>query len=177
MQDNLLVRLILVMLPLSFVSIGGGQTILTELHRQVVDVNHWITGSEFFELYALSRMAPGPTPTMITMIGWKISGLTAALVATAAIYLPAIAMMFALAGIWQRYRGALWQQAVEEGLAPVGIGMFLATIVTLMLAPNIGWLGWIVIGSTVLVLLFTRKVSPLWLIGAGSAIFALRTFL
>jgi chromate transporter len=175
MQDNLLLRLIIVLAPLSFVTIGGGQTILTELHRQVVDVHHWVTDNEFLELYSLSRMAPGPTPTIITMIGWKAGGIPAALVGTAAIYLPAILAMFALAGVWQRYRGALWQQAVEEGLAPVGVGMFLATVVTLLLAPNLGWLGWAVVAGTAGVLLYSR-INPLWLIGAGSAAFLAQSF-
>jgi chromate transporter len=58
--DSILLRLVLYMAPLSFLTVGGGQTILAELHRQVVDVQGWLTDQQFLEVSALTRRAPGP---------------------------------------------------------------------------------------------------------------------
>jgi chromate transporter len=173
MNDSLFLRMILVLAPLSFMTIGGGQAIITELHRQAVDVNGWLADGKFLELYALSRLVPGPTPTFVTMIGWQVGGFWTSMVATAAIYLPAILSIFALAGIWQRYRGARWQKAIEQGLTPLAVGMLGATVATLLSAPAVGWIGWVIALATTVALIFTR-INPFVMVGLGAVVFAVR---
>jgi chromate transporter len=41
MDEELLIGLLRVFVPLSFLSIGGGGTILAEMAHQTVDVYHW----------------------------------------------------------------------------------------------------------------------------------------
>ena len=38
---------ILVFAPLSLVSFGGGQAIVADMQHQTVDVQHWMSGTEF----------------------------------------------------------------------------------------------------------------------------------
>jgi chromate transport protein ChrA len=47
MRDNPVVALIIVVAPLSLLAIGGASSIYAPLQRQVVDVEHWLTGREF----------------------------------------------------------------------------------------------------------------------------------
>jgi chromate transporter len=44
---------------LSFLAIGGAITALPEMHRQAVDVYHWMTSTQFTQLVA--RQRPGRT--------------------------------------------------------------------------------------------------------------------
>jgi hypothetical protein len=41
------------------VTIGGGQAIIADIQRQVVDVHGWMTHAQFGVDFAISRMAPG----------------------------------------------------------------------------------------------------------------------
>ena len=50
-------------------------------------IQHWTDEREFADLFALSRATPGPGSMLATLIGWKIAGITGALVATIAFYL------------------------------------------------------------------------------------------
>ena len=52
--------LLAVFAPLSLLTIGGGQSVVADIQRQVVDVHHWMTAREFVDLFAISRMTPGP---------------------------------------------------------------------------------------------------------------------
>lgn len=45
---------------LSLLAFGGGNTILPEMQRAVVDVHHWMSAQEFSALFALAQAAPGP---------------------------------------------------------------------------------------------------------------------
>ena len=112
---------------LSLVAVGGVQSILPEVHRVVVDVHHWVTDAEFTQMFVIARAAPGPNMLLVTLIGWHVAGLPGAVVATAAVCLPSCTLSYFAARAWQRFRGAPWRRAVEVGLAPITVGLVLAT--------------------------------------------------
>ena len=55
-----LLALVLVFVPLSLLSIGGGASLLADMEHQSVGVHGWTTPREFADLFAISRAAPGP---------------------------------------------------------------------------------------------------------------------
>src|SRR5262249_814244 len=67
---------------LSFLAIGGAITALPEMHRQAVDVYHWMTSTQFTQLVAIAQAAPGPNVLIVTLIGQQVAGIPGALVAT-----------------------------------------------------------------------------------------------
>jgi chromate transporter len=172
MDDNVLVKLLLIMAPLSLMTVGGGQAVLPDIHRQVVDVHGWLSESRFVADFAISRMAPGPGSLIVTLIGWQVAGFWGALICTVAIFVPSSLLVLALARIWARTRGADWQIAVEKGLAPVAAGLILAASLTLFRAASGGWLAWAVAACSTLLILRTEW-SPLVLIAAGACVFLL----
>lgn len=172
MRDNPVMALLLIMAPLSLMSVGGGQAILPEVHRQAVLVYGWIDEPTFVADFAISKMAPGPTSLIVTLIGWQAAGLLGAAVATLAIFLPSSILVLLLARVWARYRGAPWQKAVEQGLAPVAAGLILAGSLTLFRAASGGFLAWGVALVATVVILMT-ELNPLLLIGGGAAVFLL----
>ena len=68
-MDDTLTALALIFSQLSVVAFGGGNTTLPEMHRQVVDVHHWMSNADFAALYALAQAAPGPNLMVAPLIG------------------------------------------------------------------------------------------------------------
>lgn len=170
MRAGLLLGLLAVFGPLSLTTIGGGQGLTSEIHRQTVLEHGWLTEQQFLYAFALSRLSPGPGSLMVTLIGWDVAGWAGALAASVAIFLPSSLLLYGLARVWARYRGRPWQRAVERGLAPVAAGLILAASLTVLEAAHGGWLAWIVALASTAVLAVTR-VSPFLMLGAGAAIF------
>jgi len=67
-MGRLLLEIFIVFAPLSLATIGGGQTIVADIQRQVVDVHHWMTAAQFVDAFAISRMAPGPGSLLVTLM-------------------------------------------------------------------------------------------------------------
>ena len=88
MRDDTLIALVLVFVPLSLLSIGGGSAIIAAIQHEAVVVRGWIDSREFINLFAIARAAPGPGTMLGTLIGWKVAGWAGAIVATLALYLP-----------------------------------------------------------------------------------------
>lgn len=170
MRHAVLLTLLAIFAPLSFTTIGGGQSVVSEIHRQVVTQQHWLDEEGFVTLFALSRLAPGPGSLLVTLIGWVVAGWQGALIASLAIFVPSSLLVYGLARLWARHRGARWQRAIERGLAPIAAGLILAAALTLVQAARGGAEAWLVAGVSTALLVFTR-VSPLILLGGGAVVF------
>jgi chromate transporter len=59
-MSQTLIALAIIFTQLSVLAFGGGNTILPEMQRQVVEVHHWMTAEDFSALFALGQAAPGP---------------------------------------------------------------------------------------------------------------------
>jgi chromate transporter len=167
--EKALWSLFAVFAPLSLLTIGGGQATVAEIQRQVVDVHHWMTAQQFLDDFAISRLAPGPGSLLVTLIGWQVSGVWGAIVATLSMFGPTAFLIYGVAHLWRRHQGARWQLALEAGLRPVAAGMILAAVYVLFLSLEGGWAARaIAVLSTALVL--RTRLNPVLLVIGGGAL-------
>ena len=152
---------------LSLVTIGGINAILPEIHRVVVDVQGWMTSAEFAELFALAQVAPGPNAMVVTLVGWKVAGITGALVATLAACGPSSVACY-IAWHWaDRLQQSKLRAVVQRALAPLAIGLIMASGYTLAVAADrsLGAFALTVLATATLA--FTR-VNPVWVLLAAA---------
>lgn len=169
MNLRILGQIVSIFAPLSLVTIGGGQAIVAEIQRQVVDVHAWMSPAQFAADFAISRMAPGPGSLLVTLIGWQVAGFWGALAATAALLLPTGFLIYGVTHVWSRYHGATWQLALERGLRPIAAGMMLAAGWVLLTTLN-GGLPAKAIAVVSLAVLLKTRVSPLLLLLVGAVV-------
>jgi chromate transporter len=154
---------------LSFLAIGGAVTGLPEMHRQAVDVSHWMTSQQFAELVAISQAAPGPNVLVVTLIGFHVAGVAGALVATFCMCGPACGVAFAIAQVFTRFKEKHWRKAVQAGLIPVSIGLIAAT--ALIIARNAdGNAATIAITAVTFAVSYWTRLSPLYALGGAAAV-------
>lgn len=165
-----LLPLLAVFAPLSLATVGGGQAIVADIQRQVVEVHHWMTHAQFASAFAVSRMAPGPGSLLATLIGWQVAGFWGAVVATLALFGPTAILVYGIAHLWGRFKGARWQSALERGLRPVAAGMILAAGWVLLKSLEGAWIAWIV-ASVSTWLLRRSRINPILLLLCGAAVF------
>jgi chromate transporter len=167
MNGGTLLQLIVVFGSLSLVSFGGTNTVLPEMHRQAVTVHHWLTDQEFASVFAISQASPGPSSLIVSLIGLKAASWVGALVATAAMFSPSVVLTFVASQAWQHFRDAKWRIAVQKGLAPITVGLLLASGLVITRAADHGWSAIMLTGVTTILLVVTR-VNPLFIMaGAG----------
>lgn len=173
MRDDPLLALAVVFVPFSLVSIGGAMGIIPGIQHEVVDVRHWLSPREFVDIFAVVRGAPGPGSMLVTVIGWKVAGWMGAIVATLALYVPSSLVCYGVARIWNRNRGKRWHRALERGLAPIGAGLMLAAVISLVRILDPAAISWIVIAAATLAFALLPRLNPIVpLAAAGLAVVA-----
>jgi chromate transporter len=151
---------------LSLLAFGGGNAVLPEMQRQVVEVHRWMSAQEFAALYALAQAAPGPNMLVSTLIGWQVAGLGGALAATFGLTMPSSLLTLAVSSAWYRFRDAPWRRAVQAGLLPVTVGLITAGAVLLCQTTSTGWRPALLTAVATALFLGT-KVHPLLVLAAA----------
>ena len=164
-----LVALAAIFSQLSLLAFGGGNTILPEMQRQVVEVHHWMPASEFSALFALAQAAPGPNMMIVTLVGWHVAGWAGMLVTSVAKFGPSSLVTIAVLHAWDRFKDRPWRRIAQRGLVPVTSGLVAASALLIAKASDPSWIAWAVTGVCA-VLAFRTKIHPLWLLAAGSLI-------
>jgi chromate transporter len=166
MRDNPLLGLLLVFVPLSLLSIGGGPSILAGI-QNAVEARGWMSQSDFLDLFAIARAAPGPGVLLATLVGWKVAGLAGAAVASVALFLPSSILYYAIARQWHEHRGKPWHSALELGLAPVAAGLILAGSLVILRAGGGDYGLWAIAAAAAAILLWRPNLNALWVLAAG----------
>lgn len=163
-----LTAIFIIFVQLSVLAFGGGNTILPEMQRQVVDVHHWMTAADFSALFALSQAAPGPNLMIVVLVGWHVAGWQGALVSAIAKFGPSSVITGVVLGVWERFKFSPWRAAVQRSLFPVTSGVVLASAVVITRASVHTWTLAVVTLLVVVVAMSGRRVHPLWLLAAGA---------
>jgi chromate transporter len=168
MNDGSLTRIALTFATLSLFSVGGAPAIIPEIHRQVVDVLGWMTDAGFSNAFAISQAAPGPNMMIISLIGWRVAGIAGLVVATLAAIAPPSILALGAGRLFARMGEEPWFPKVKAGLAPVVVGLYLASgLVTARVADSNLTLVAITLAVTAFVVA-TRR-NPLWALMGGAA--------
>jgi chromate transporter len=154
---------------LSLLQFGGTNAVVPEMHRQAVDVFHWMDARTFANLFALAQLAPGPNVMIVSLVGWQVAGLAGLITTSLATLVPPCLMAFAASRLMLRAGPSKWLLIVKDGLVPVAIGMILASGAVMVEASNPNMLGVaITVGSTLFVA-FT-EFNLLWALVAAIGI-------
>lgn len=168
MSSPVLLTLIFHFAGLSLVAFGGASAVVPEMHRLVVEQQHWMTAQEFTDLFAIAQAAPGPNMMIVTLVGWHVAGLSGALLATVAFIAPGAILTYAMVHVWQNLRASPWRERIQNGLLPVTVGLVSSTA-WLLASGAAGRHGMgIAIALTVAIAAWRSRLNPLWLLAAGA---------
>lgn len=157
---------------LSLLAFGGGNAIIPDMQRIVVDQYHWLTAREFLDLFAITRATPGPGSTIVLLIGQKLAGLPGAFVSGLAMYIPSSLLVFICARIWRQTQGSKVITILERALGPIAIGLIFASAVVLVQSTEHTILAWGATAASTLLLTMT-ELNPLIVLGMGAGVAAL----
>ena len=176
-------------LTLSLMAVGGAITAAPDMHRYLVDGNHWLSETQFTSSIAIAQAAPGPNVLFIALLGWNVGlnagggtgpaawglGALGVAVCMVGILLPSSLLTWQASRWGQRNRDKRGVRAFKQGMAPLVIGLLLATGWLLGSAsgnPGRDWKLWLLsLACTLLV--WRTRIHLLWLLAAGAALGAL----
>ena len=175
-------------ISISLLAVGGAIATAPDMHRFLVERQGWLTDLQFNASIAIAQAAPGPNVLFIALLGWNVginaggagpagwaSGALGMVLSMVGIMLPSTTLTW-LATRWgHRNRERRGVRAFKQGMAPVVIGLLLATAWLLGSAhgnPATDWPLWL-LAAVCALLVWRTRLHLLWLLGAGALLGAL----
>jgi chromate transporter len=155
-------------LLLSLLAIGGALTVVPDMHRVLVDQAALLTDAQFNASIAIGQASPGPNVLFVAVMGYQAAGLPGAAVTLLGIMLPSTTLALSAARWGHARRDWRAVQAFKAGMAPIVIGLLLATG-WILTAETPGWrVGLLTLAAALLV--WRTRVHVLVLVGAGAVV-------
>ena len=122
---------------------GGGHVVLPLLHEEVLP-RGWVNEDHFVAGYGAAQALPGPLFTFAAYLGasigppvggldirgvWPPGGISGALIATIAIFLPAFLLVIVALPSWGALRARRWMQRALRGVNAAVVGLLLAALI------------------------------------------------
>jgi chromate transporter len=161
--------LFLVFLKVGALLFGSGYVLLAFLHADLVQKLHWMTENQLIDAVAVGQFTPGPVFTTATFIGYVLGGLTSAIVATVAIFLPSFVYVAITGSLVPHIRKSQLAAAFLDGIN-VGAMALMAAVTWQLAKAAVMDITTVVLLLAAILLLLWYKLNTTWLILAGAAV-------
>jgi chromate transporter len=154
---------------LSLLAVGGAMTTAPDMQRYIVGQQGWLSDAQFTASVALAQAAPGPNLLFVAVIGWNVGGLAGVLATMFGSLLPSTTLALSATRWGARHRESRAARAFSAGMAPLTLGLLLATG-WVLLEPARGHIGSALLLVATLWTMLRTKWSPLWPIALGAVV-------
>jgi chromate transporter len=164
-----LVDLFLTFARMSLIAVGGMQSVLGEVYREVVEVRGWMSAADLADLIALAQASPGPNGLFGALIGLRVAGVAGFFAGALAVALPPAIVAFGMSRLRRRLGTVRWLRVAQSGMVPIVVGLVISGgFVSAQAADDT----WIKFGLTLLVALVVWRTTwnPLWLLAVGAVV-------
>ncbi len=163
-----LAQLALLMARIDLVAFGGGFASLPFMFHEIVELRSWMAGATLLDGIALGQFTPGPMVITATFVGYLLYGMSGAVVATGAIFLPSLLLVIGIAPFFARLRSFVWFNRALAGLLCSFVGL-LATV-TIRFAMQVHWDGLHLLLACAALAALLRKIDLLWVVLTGALV-------
>lgn len=161
-------------------AIGGGLSTFPFLMNMSQKYG-WFSTAELIDMIAVSESTPGAIGVnMATYAGLKVSGLTGGVLATIALVIPSIIIIWLLIPVLDKYRSSKLVQGIFYSLRPISAGLITASLAKIMQLSffqggqvgfgTINWISLVIFGVFFGAIVFWKRLHPILVIFVGALV-------
>lgn len=96
---------------------GGGYAMIAILQEELIAKKKWITEQDMLDMIVIAESTPGVIAVnTATSVGYRMHGISGALVATLGVVLPSFLIIYALSFAIQAFENNVWYKAAFTGV-------------------------------------------------------------
>jgi chromate transporter len=116
-------------LKIGSVLYGSGYVLIAFLEGGLVNDYGWLTSRQLLDAVAIGQFTPGPVLSTATFVGYVVSGIPGAVIATVAIFLPSFLFVLLLNPLIPRLRASIIMAAFLDAVNVSAVGLMAAVAV------------------------------------------------
>lgn len=113
-------------------TLGGGYAMIPLMKAEIVDKQKWIDEEKFLDMIAITQSAPGPIAVNTSIyIGYELSGLIGAIIATLATVLPSFLILLIISMFYSNIKTNIYVKRAFQGIYPAVVALILSAAINL----------------------------------------------
>ena len=147
---------------------GSGLAVVPFLYGGVVQEHHWLTERQFLDAVAVAMITPGPVVITVAFIGYLVAGPLGAAAAAMGVFIPVYSVVVIVAPHFKKLVGNPRLRAFVDGVTAAATGAILGAVIVLGRRALVDVVTVALCASTLLVVLFVRRIpEPVVILTAG----------
>ena len=170
--DNVLLDIFESFYRYGYLVIGGGQVVVPLMYSELVELKEYMTSQEFLTGFGLVQGLPGPMFSFSAYAGgmaarggsafFQVMG---GVLGAVGIFLPGVLLIFFVIPVWEKLKTIRGIKISLRGVTAVAGGLILTAAVLLMTKSGLTLDNFLVMGVTLLLLLWKKIPAPLIVLG------------
>jgi len=170
--DNVLLDIFESFYRYGYLVIGGGQVVVPLMYSELVELKEYMTSQEFLTGFGLVQGLPGPMFSFSAYAGgmaarggsafFQVMG---GVLGAVGIFLPGVLLIFFVIPVWEKLKTIRGIKISLSGVTAVAGGLILTAAVLLMAKSGLTLDNFLVMGVTLLLLLWKKIPAPLIVLG------------
>lgn len=155
-----------------YLVIGGGQVVVPLMYSELVELKGYMTSQEFLTGFGLVQGMPGPMFSfsayaggMAARGGGVLFQVFGGFLGAVGIFLPGLLLIFFVIPIWEKLKAIRGIKISLTGITAVAGGLILTAGVLLMVKSGLTLVNFLVMGGTLLLLLWKKIPAPVIVAG------------
>ena len=171
-REKSLLELFWVFAKIGAFTLGGGYAMIALIEREVVSKRKWMSIEEFAQSLAIAQSTPGLLAVNISIfVGYSLFKERGSIVATLGASLPSFLIILIIAFFFGGYRDNIYVERFFRGVRPAVVALIASAVFSMTKKFGLRPLQ-ILIAATIALLIIFLKVSPIYIILIGIALFA-----
>lgn len=122
-------QLLFTFFKIGLFSFGGGYAMIPIIQKEL-EMNRWLSNSEFLDIVAISEMTPGPIAVnSATFVGYKVAGIFGGIIATIGVALPSLILVLIISGVFFRFQQHPLNKSIFYVIRPVVAGLIFSAAI------------------------------------------------
>ena len=162
-------QVFLIFIKVGAVLYGSGYVLFAYLDAELVD-SGLLARQELIDAVAVGQMTPGPVLSTATFIGYQLYGWGGAIAATVGIFLPSFLFVWLLNPLIPRMRKSSYMRAFLDVVNVAAVAVIIAVLYFMGKDTLVDWRTITIASIAVFVVIYLKKVNPLWIVLGGAGL-------
>jgi len=124
-----LLNLFLITFKIGAVTFGGGMAMLTIFSTEFSEKRNWVSGDDIADIAAVAQTLPGIIAVNVSLLmGYRIGGVPAALVAALGSVLPSFIVLCIVATFYSILSDNVYVRGILRGVSGAVVALFVSTL-------------------------------------------------
>lgn len=169
-------KLFLIFLKVGAVLFGSGYVLFAYLDGELISNLGWLTHPDLVEAIAIGQVTPGPVLSTATFVGYKLGGVTGAVLATIGIFLPSFIFVWILNPLLKKMKSSPILQSFLQWVNVAAVAVMVVVTMEMAKSIIIDWKTALICVVSFFVYFYFKGINTLWIILGGAVLGGLLSF-